>query len=310
MGPTQDYHTRMQRVLDHVDRYVDCELNLAQLSHVAGLSMYHFHRQFTATFGLPVQHYVRLARIRRASYRLIRVPDESVTSIAMDAGYETPDSFARAFRRHTGQSPSAFRKSPNWTSWEAAFEPFNGARASIAAQCLDSGNVTIRDVPATLVVQMEHRGNPASIRATIQRFIEWRETAGLAPKVSATFTIFHDDPRSTPANEFRITLCAATDRPVEPNGSGVAQGVIPAGRCAVLSSTGMSDNLEPMALFLYRDWLPASGEELRDFPIYCQRISFCPDVPEHESRTELYLPLADHPREAAATGNLQNGEAA
>jgi AraC family transcriptional regulator len=41
----------------------------------------------------------------------------------------------------------------------------------------------------------------------------------------------------------------------------------------VLCVVGNTDNLEPAALYLYRDW-PASGEEARDFPIYCQRLSF------------------------------------
>jgi AraC family transcriptional regulator len=59
----------------------------------------------------------------------------------------------------------------------------------------------------------------------------------------------------------------------------------------VLRVVGASDDLEPAALFLYRDWLPASGEEPRDFPLYCQRLTFFPDVPEHEAVTDLYLPL-------------------
>ena len=54
---------------------------------------------------------------------------------------------------------------------------------------------------------------------------------------------------------------------------------------------GSSDDLEPAALFLYRDWLPASGEETRDFPLYCQRVSLFPNVPEHEAITDLFLPL-------------------
>ena len=44
-------------------------------------------------------------------------------------------------------------------------------------------------------------------------------------------------------------------------------------------------------MFLYREWLPDSGEELRDFPLYCERVSFFPDVPEREAITDLYLPL-------------------
>jgi AraC family transcriptional regulator len=52
-----------------------------------------------------------------------------------------------------------------------------------------------------------------------------------------------------------------------------------------------SKSTTPAALYLYRDWLPASGEEARDFPIYCQRLSFFPEVPEHETVAELFLPL-------------------
>jgi AraC family transcriptional regulator len=68
-------------------------------------------------------------------------------------------------------------------------------------------------------------------------------------------------------------------------------GIIPGGRCAVLRVVGRSEDLEAPALFLYRDWLPSSGEEARDFPLFCQRVSFYPDVPENETITDLFLPL-------------------
>ena len=45
------------------------------------------------------------------------------------------------------------------------------------------------------------------------------------------------------------------------------------------------------AEFLYGRWLPASGEEARDFPLYAQRVRFFPDVPEHEAVTDVFLPL-------------------
>ena len=48
-------------------------------------------------------------------------------------------------------------------------------------------DVTIRDVAPTPVAIMEHRGDPATIGATIQRFIAWRKAAGLHPKTSPTF---------------------------------------------------------------------------------------------------------------------------
>ncbi|WP_338014739.1 GyrI-like domain-containing protein [Altericroceibacterium spongiae] len=58
-----------------------------------------------------------------------------------------------------------------------------------------------------------------------------------------------------------------------------------------LRITGQSDNLRAPALFLYRDWLPQSGEKLRDYPLFCQRLTLFPDVPETDTVTELFLPL-------------------
>jgi AraC family transcriptional regulator len=138
---------------------------------------------------------------------------------------------------------------------------------------------------------MTHRGDPRQVYETIRRFVAWRRAVGLGRDAAATYTIFPCDPRSTPPDDFRLDLCAAADRPIAPNAQGVEAALIPGGRCAVLRVIGSSENLEAAALFLYRDWLPASGEEPRDFPLFCQRISIYPDVPEHETVTDLFLPI-------------------
>ncbi|MEA1084996.1 AraC family transcriptional regulator [Sphingomonas sp. CD22] len=286
-----NYHARMQRVLDHIDRHLDDDLDLDAVSGVAAFSKYHFHRQFTATFGLSVQRYVQLARMKRASYRLAYRDAQSVTDIAIDAGYDAPDAFARAFRQRVGQSPSSFRKAPDWEPWLAAFGPLDNARSKLMQTTYTTNDVMIRDEAPTSVAIMEHRGDPATIGATIQRFIAWRKATGLSPRVSPTFNVFHSDPRTTPPAEYRMDLCVGTDRPIEANGERIEAGTIPGGRCAVLRVVGNTDNLEPAALYLYRDWLPVSGEEARDFPLYCQRIAFFPEVPEHDAVAELFLPL-------------------
>ena len=286
-----NYHARMQRVLDHVDRHLDDDLDLDAMSSVAAFSKFHFHRQFMATFGLSVHRYVQLARMKRASYRLAYRDAQNITEIAMDAGYDAPDAFARAFRQRVGQSPSSFRKASDWEPWLAAIGPLNNARSKLMQTTYIPDHVKIRDVAPTPVAIMEHRGDPATIGATIQRFIAWPKAAGLSPKVSPTFNVFHSDPNTTPPPEYRMDLCVGTDRPITANGERIEAGIIPGGRCAVLRIVGKTDNLEPAALYLYRDWLPASGEELRDIPLFCQRVTFFPDVPAGEAITDLFLPL-------------------
>lgn len=287
------YQARMRRVLDYIDRHLDCDLDLEMVSGVAAFSKFHFHRQFTATFGLTVHRYIQLARMKRASHRLARDGAQSVTEIAMDAGYDAPDAFARAFRQRFGQSPSSFRKSPDWAPWLAAFGPLDTARSKLMHTTYSHDDVTIRDVPPTPVAILEHRGDRATLGETFRRFNAWRKEAGLSPETNPTFMIFRSERMPAVPADYSMDICVGTDRPIAANGMAVKAGVIPGGRCAVLRAVnGASNNLEPEGRFLYRDWLPASGEEARDFPIYSKRwLSFFPDVPVHEVVAELFLPL-------------------
>ena len=287
----QNYTCRMRRVLDYIEQNLESDLDLGTLSKVAAFSKYHFHRQFSATFGVSVHRYVQLARMKRASHRLAYMEGESVTDIALDAGYEAPDAFARAFRQRFGQSPSSFRNAPDWHPWHAAFGPLDIARSRLMQKDYTFKDVTIREVLATKVAILEHRGDPATVVNTVQRFIAWRKAAGLHPKTSPTFTIWRSPKSPASPEDYSMDLCVGTDKAIESHGEDIKAGVIPAGRCAVLRVVGNTDNLEPAALYLYREWLPESGEEARDFPLYCQRLSLFPEVPAHEAVAELFLPL-------------------
>ena len=158
-------------------------------------------------------------------------------------------------------------------------------------QTYNTADVAIRNVAPTRVALFQHRGDPETLDATIQRFIAWRKTRGLSPRNSTTFNIWYSERRPADPADYAMDLACGTDAPLGPEdaGAGVREGQIPGGRVAVLRVTGDTHNLEPAALFLYRDWLPASGEEMRDFPIYCQR--FFLDPPEEGTAAELHLPL-------------------
>jgi len=125
----------------------------------------------------------------------------------------------------------------------------------------------------------------------VRKFIEWRKQNNLPPRVSATFNLLYDNPDETPPEDYRLDICAATDRRVAENPFGVVEKTIPRGRCAVLRHVGSDDMLGDVLRYLYSTWLPTSGEEPRDFPLYLQRVRFFPDVPEHEAITDVFLPL-------------------
>ena len=64
---------------------------------------------FKRSVGLPPHQYQLLRRIERAK-TLLADPDRSVTVIALECGFSLPGSFATAFRKTTGITPSAFRR--------------------------------------------------------------------------------------------------------------------------------------------------------------------------------------------------------
>ncbi|MBO9622608.1 MAG: AraC family transcriptional regulator [Sphingomonas sp.] len=284
------YLARFQRVLDHVDANLDAVLDVDTLAAVATFSPFHFHRQFAELTGVTIHRYVQLARLKRASYALA-FRDAPVTEVALASGYGGSEAFARAFRARLGQTPSEFRRSPDWEPWAAAIAPLDRARRLPMTIAFTDADVRILDFPETRVAMLTHRGDPAAIGDTVRRFIAWRHANGLPPARSRTFNLLHDDPATAPPEQFRLTICAGTDRAPGPNEHGVVEGRIPAGRCAVVRLTGSSDDLKPAVHFLYADWLPRSGEELRDFPVFAERVRFFPDVPENEAITDIYLPL-------------------
>jgi AraC family transcriptional regulator len=114
----------------------------------------------------------------------------------------------------------------------------------------------------------------------------------MPPSVSATFNIIYDDPAAVSPEDYRLDLCAATDRDVDGNHYGVVGKTIPAGRCAVLRHIGKDDTLGESISYLCSEWFPSSGEHQRDFPVFLQLVSFFPEVPEQQAVTDIFLPLS------------------
>jgi AraC family transcriptional regulator len=286
------YQERFARVLLHIEGNSEAPLSIDDLSGIAAFSRHHFHRQFSGCLGMSAYKYVQFMRMRRASWRLAFRPELSVNDIALATGYEGPEAFARAFRQFSGQSPSEFRAAPDWREWHSRFRPFIVLRQTNMNTLPATPLVRIVQFPETRVASLEHRGSPLRLGDTIRAFIEWRKANRLPPRLSATFNIVYNDPDETPPGEFRFRMCAATDKPIEPNDAGVCELTIPAGRCALLRHVGSDDQLGRSIQHLYARWLPASGAELRDFPLFMQRVTFFPDVPDSEAITDIYLPLS------------------
>jgi len=285
MTTSNAYAARFSRVFDYIEKHLDEELTVESLSQVANFSKFHFHRQFSDYTGVGVFRYVQLMRLKRASYRLTFNPEEKIIDIALEAGFENPESFSRAFKNIFGQTPSEFRKAPDWVHWNTHYKLPSGERKHIV-------DVKIVNFDTAKVALIEHHGSPSLINNTVTQFIAWRKESGQSPIASErTFGIAYDNPDTTEPEKFRFGICSTVKADVPENSYGVVTSTIAGGRCAVVRHLGSHARISESIYPLYRDWLPHSGEELRDFPLYFHYINLIPDTPEHALITDIYLPL-------------------
>lgn len=280
------YAARFNKVLDYIESHLDELLSVEQLSQVANFSKFHFHRQFAEYTGVSVFRYIQLLRLKQASYVLAFERRTRIIDIALDTGFENPESFSRAFKNTFGQSPSGFRRHPDWESWHARYR-FQTPERKQTMQ------VDIIDFATTRIAALEHRGPVELLKDSIGQFIDWRKASGLSPKQrSRTFGVAYDNPDTTEPDKFRFDICGEVVADVLANPQGVVTKLIPGGRCARVRHLGSHTRMSESAIYpLYRDWLPQSGEELRDFPLYFHYVNLLPDTPEYELVTDVYLPL-------------------
>jgi AraC family transcriptional regulator len=281
---TERYAARVNRVIDYINANLDGDLSLEVLAGVASFSAFHFHRQFRAYTGIGVARLVRLLRLKRAELRLAFNPELSIMEIALESGFNSADSFSRAFREVYGQSPAEFQKRPYW---------FRTGVVEILAKLQEkrvSKDVQIVDFPTTAVAAVEYRGAPEHEYSAIRKLVAWRRENGVRPDHGKTIGIHYNDPAATSPEDYWIDICVSFDRPIEPNSHGVVAKEIPGGRCARIRHLG-SRNYIGEAEYLYKEWLPRSGEELRDFPPFFHYVNVGPGVHDDDMITDVYLPL-------------------
>jgi AraC family transcriptional regulator len=102
------YLERVQRGIEHVEARLDEDLQLAEVSKAAGLSHWHFQRLFHALTGETLKTYVRSRRLAKSLERLLTT-DLRVLDVALLAGFESQEAFARAFKQAFGMTPLRYR---------------------------------------------------------------------------------------------------------------------------------------------------------------------------------------------------------
>jgi AraC family transcriptional regulator len=273
------YETRLRRVLAYIHDNPAGDLSLDTLADVAAMSRFHWHRVFHGMTGETCAAAVRRIRVHRAACLLLQT-DRSIAAIAKETGLESVQSFGRGFRVAYGMAPGAFRKrgdlvSPLHRKSEQEFTMYD---------------VTIKTVPTQRLAAMPHTGAYLeigkvfeTISATFTARNLWRDARGMSG-------IYYDDPNAVPVAELRsqggIVLADGAAMP-----EGFDEATTQGGKTAVLTFKGPYAGLKGAYDYLFGMWLPKSGEEAADAPVYENYLNAPADTAPDDLLTQICLPL-------------------
>jgi AraC family transcriptional regulator len=102
-------HTKLERVIAHIEDNLASKLTLPAIAEVAGMSVSHLKTLFRNSTGVPVYEYVLRRRVERAQF-LLRSHKLSIAEIAVTTGFAHQSHLARHMHRILGYTPSAVRR--------------------------------------------------------------------------------------------------------------------------------------------------------------------------------------------------------
>jgi AraC family transcriptional regulator len=111
----QDYEDglskqKLRQAIEYIQAHLGEGLSLADVANELGMSQYYFCHLFKRSTGMSPHQFLIRQRVERAKH-LLKQPERTVISIAMDCGFANQSHFAKCFRQFTGMNPNQFRKS-------------------------------------------------------------------------------------------------------------------------------------------------------------------------------------------------------
>jgi AraC family transcriptional regulator len=263
----------MEAAVEYLEGCLAGEVEYGRAAAAANCSTFHFLRMFAVVAGVTAGEYVRRRRLSRAALELSR-DGAAVIDLALRFGYDSPDSFARAFKREFGVTPSEARKGGvRLRVWprisfsivlkgDAPMEMRIEKRGEIAVtglarrfSCVDGAN--FREIPR-FWDECHAKGHVGALA----RAIPPDSKLGVVGVCVNDF----DEKKQT------FTYLVGIERPREEAARkalprGCTDVAIPAGTWAVFASRGaLPEAIQGVTKRIFAEWFPTSGYEQADGP--------------------------------------------
>jgi AraC family transcriptional regulator len=273
-----DLRAGIQNALAYIEENLTGALEIRDIAKQAFLSPFYFQRIFGAMCGMGVGEYIRARRLTLAGEELAH-SDSRVIDIAAKYGYDSPDSFNRAFQRFHGISPSSARKTG------AELVSFAPIKIKLELEGDPMTEYRITEKPQFTVMGVSRRFHPETSYQQIPEY--WTEMLGKPDfPLMGVYGICIDDNGTN--GEFTYWI-ADNYIPWKEIPTGCKSMVVPGGTWAVFPCK--LKTLQEVNTWMWQEWLP-NCREYKLSGSYNLEV-YGPPCKEDQGKTyvELWLPV-------------------
>ena len=264
------YKETMFKVLNEIEgnlEYVEIE----DLIKISGYSYFHFHRIFLGCTGESIKKYIKRLRMQEAALKL-QLKQGSITSIAMNSGFNTPSSFNKAFKNMFSCSPSAYIKESNRFLQDIKMiKP-----------------IKIEEINEFEVYSLRHLGDYMKCDSSWEKLIYFGVINNILDDHTRCFGITYDDPDVVDINKLRYDACIEKNKDVVLKND-IKILTMGGGTYAKFLHKGSYKSLAATYISIYGSWIQENNIELRnEAPIEEYTVA---NVKDKDLRTEIWIAI-------------------
>lgn len=290
----EEYISRINRVIDYIEKNIAEELTLKKLADVANFSEFHFHRLFSAIVGESLNKFITRIKVEKAALLLLMNPKQTIMDICFEAGFSNPSTFSRVFRDNFNLSPSEWRdlklNSKNeqevrkneqvFSNHYQYLQKESSCFCNVISDNLNNliwriemdeklkTTIEVKELPEMHLAYIRHigpyKGNPELFQSLFGKLFKWAGPRGLFKFPDfKTLCVYHDNPDITDDDKLRLSCCI-TVPPNTPVDGEIGSMVIPKGNYAVAHFEILSHQYGEAWNIVCGEWLPQSGYQPDD----------------------------------------------
>lgn len=287
-----DLLKNMNDALVYIEENLTSEIDYKELSRRAICSEYHFKRMFSFLAGISLSEYIRRRRLTVAAFEL-KDHNKKIIDIALKYGYNSPDSFTRAFQNLHGITPSEARNNGN------SLKAFPRMTFQLSIKGGNEMNYRIEEKEAFKIVGIKKRVpiifngvNPeiASMwkTLTMEKITKLKELSNVEPSgiISASTNFSEGRMEEKGELDHYIGVATTNDCPKE-----LIQLEVPASTWAVFEAIGkFPDALQEVWGRIYSEWFPSSNYNQVEGPEILWNEQ--KDITSPTFKSEIWIPVS------------------